>query len=166
MKGVKNEEKVEIGEKCIFFYFIHNKVIEIKKEVLLFMKKQKCAFLGYVTIAKREDYEVVYEGTVCLVEDVKEIPDFDILYAGIPVQSFSVARRGSISAINPFDDLMKIVKKKKPKQIVLENVGGLQLYNRGETLKAIRNSLNSAGYMVTQEKDMLTSRYFVRAVAA
>lgn len=130
------------------------------------MKKQRCALLGKVTIIMPENYEVVYEGTVCLVEPVEAIPDFEILYAGIPVQSFSVAGKGKIRVINPLDELLKLVKVKKPTLVVLENVCGLQLYNKGETLRRIRSELRDAGYCVSQEKDMVTGRFFVRAVAA
>ena len=73
------------------------------------MKKQRCALLGYVTVVNREEYEVVYESTVNLVEDVADLPDFEVLFAGVPVQSFSVAGKGKVILINPFDDLMKLI---------------------------------------------------------
>ncbi len=128
--------------------------------------KKKCALLGYVTVANREEYEVVYESTVNLVEDVADVPDFEVLYAGVPVQSFSVAGKGKVILINPFDDLMKLIVAKKPELIVLENVSGLQLYRNGETLRNMRKALNDAGYTVSQEKDSFSRRFFVKAVAA
>lgn len=130
------------------------------------MKKQRCALLGYVTVVNCEEYEVVYESTVNLVEDVADVPDFEVLFAGVPVQSFSVAGKGKITTINPFDDLMSLIAAKRPELIVLENVCGLQLYQKGRTLEYIRNALMSEGYEVSQGKDLQTSRFYVRAVAA
>lgn len=125
--------------------------------------KKKCALLGYVTVANREEYDVVYESTVNLVEDV---PDFEVLFAGVPVQSFSVAGKGQVKELNPFDDLMCLIVAKRPKSIVLENVFGLQFYRNGETLQNIRNALRKVGYIVSQEKDCFTRRFIVKAVAA
>ena len=127
--------------------------------------KQKCAVLGCVTAVDRDDYEVVYKGTVNLVDDPENIPAFEALFAGIPVQSFSLAN-GNVKEISPFDDLLKLVKAKRPGLVVLENVCGLPLYNRGKTLGRIRDAFRAAGYCVMQEQDQATRRYFVRAVAA
>ncbi len=128
--------------------------------------KQRCALLGNVTGINREDYNVVYESTVSLVEDVAAMPDFDMLFAGIPVQTFLLAGKGMVSRMNPLDDLMAVIRAKRPSKVVLENVCGLQLYQKGRTLEHIRNALMSEGYEVSQEKDLQTSRFYVRAVAA
>ena len=55
-----------------------------------------CALLGNVTGINRELYNIVYEGTVSLVEEVDAIPEFEVLFAGIPVQSFLVAGKGAV----------------------------------------------------------------------
>ena len=60
--------------------------------------------------------------------DVSKIPDFDVLVAGFPCQSFSTAgkqkgfddRRGSL-----FFQVVRVVEAKKPKIIFLENVENL-----------------------------------------
>lgn len=128
--------------------------------------KKTCAVLGCVTVANRDAYEVVYESTVSLVEDVADVPDFEVLFAGIPLQSFSVAGKGKITAIDPLEDLMRLIAAKKPALVVLENVCGLQLYRNGEVLQNIRKALSDAGYIVSQEKDCVKSRFVVKAVAA
>ncbi len=81
----------------------------------------------------------------------KEIPDFDLLIAGFPCQTFSIVgkRKG-------FDDyrgqiiygLIEILKEKQVPYFILENVKGLVNHNKGETLKIILNALSEAGYFV------------------
>ncbi len=81
-----------------------------------------------------------------------EIPDFDILCGGFPCQAFSSAgkrdgfadTRGTL-----FFDVERIIKEKKPKGFILENVEGLVTHDGGNTLDVIRKNLESAGYHVS-----------------
>ena len=92
--------------------------------------------------------------------DAKKIPDFDILLAGFPCQAFSVAgkQKGFVDTRGTlFFDIERILREKKPKAFMLENVEGLVLHDRtnkddgmGRTLKAILKSL-SKNYRVTYE---------------
>lgn len=84
--------------------------------------------------------------------DAKDIPDFDILAAGFPCQPFSYAgrlegfedkTRGTL-----FFDILRIIKEKRPKMFLLENVKGLKSHKKGETLKTIEDSLKDAGYYI------------------
>jgi DNA (cytosine-5)-methyltransferase 1 len=83
--------------------------------------------------------------------DFKELPDFDILTGGFPCQSFSLAglrkgfgdERGKM--IFYIYDLLKI---KKPKYVVLENVKGIISHNKGKTIRDVVALLISAGYFV------------------
>lgn len=76
--------------------------------------------------------------------NVKEIADFDILLAGFPCQAFSIAgqrlgfedTRGTL-----FFDVARIIKHKRPKAFLLENVKGLVNHKQGKTLKTILNVL-------------------------
>ncbi len=80
------------------------------------------------------------------------LPDFDVLCAGFPCQTFSIVgkRQG-------FDDsrgqiiygLCDILKIKQPKAFLLENVKGLVNINQGQTLRNIISMLECAGYSVT-----------------
>lgn len=92
----------------------------------------------------------------CPVGDIKnvsetEVPDHDILLAGFPCQPFSIIgrmkgfedTRGTL-----FFDIARILKAKKPKAFVLENVKLLAGHNRGETLKIILKTLRDLGYTV------------------
>lgn len=79
--------------------------------------------------------------------DEKNIPDFDILCAGFPCQPFSIAgqrkgfgdTRGTL-----FFDIERIIRHKKPKAFILENVKGLVSHDNGNTLKTILNTLASS----------------------
>lgn len=86
-------------------------------------------------------------------ENTKQyIPDnFDILCAGFPCQSFSLAgkrlgfeeTRGTL-----FFDVAEILRRKQPKAFFLENVKGLAIHDKGKTLKTILNTLDEIGYVV------------------
>ena len=127
--------------------------------------KQRCALLGCATGRDREEYDVVYEGTVSLVEEVTAIPEFDVLIAGIPVQSFLLAGKGAVKEMNPFNDLMSVISARRPKRVVIENVCALQLFQRGRVLERIKNALVAEGYEVSQEEDLQSRRFYVKAVA-
>ena len=77
------------------------------------------------------------------------IPDFDVLIAGFPCQSFSSAgkqrgfddERGQL-----FFEIVRIVEAKKPSVIFLENVANLINHNEGKTFLTVYNSLVQYGY--------------------
>ena len=83
--------------------------------------------------------------------DSNDIPDFDVLVAGFPCQSFSIAgkqrgfddKRGSL-----FFEIERIVENKRPKVIFLENVKNLQDHDDGKTFIRIFASLAQFGYTV------------------
>lgn len=91
--------------------------------------------------------------------DAKEIPDFDYLLGGFPCQAFSFAgsrkgfgdTRGTL-----FFEVERILREKKPKGFILENVEGLVAHDKiklsdpiGRTLETILNKLNDLGYKVS-----------------
>ena len=79
------------------------------------------------------------------------LPQFDLLIAGFPCQTFSVMGRKA-----GFDDsrgqiifhLARILKDTQPKCFILENVRGLVTHDKGETLKIILNELENSGFNV------------------
>lgn len=79
----------------------------------------------------------------------KELPDFDLLVGGFPCQPFSIAgsrkgfddRRGTL-----FFDIARIIKEKRPKYLLLENVGGLLSHDGGRTFKTILSEITKLGY--------------------
>ena len=81
----------------------------------------------------------------------KELPDFDLMLGGFPCQSFSIVgkRQGmKDSRVLIIYSLAVILKQKKVKYFLLENVKGLVNHEKGETIKKIYDLLTSAGYKV------------------
>ena len=83
--------------------------------------------------------------------DPKKLPDFDMMIAGFPCQSFSIngLRKGMQDERGQIIyGLIKIMKAKKLKYFILENVKGLTNHEGGKTLEIILNELDKAGYEV------------------
>jgi DNA (cytosine-5)-methyltransferase 1 len=86
--------------------------------------------------------------------DANQIPNHDILLAGFPCQPFSIAgeKRGFDDTRGTlFFDIVRILKVKKPKAIVLENVKHFKNHDSGKTLRIILNILNELGYSTNWE---------------
>jgi DNA (cytosine-5)-methyltransferase 1 len=117
----------------------------------------KCVFASEIdNEAKRaytENYRLAPHGDITQI-DASEIPDHDVLLAGFPCQPFSIIgkklgfddTRGTL-----FFDIARIVKEKKPKIFVLENVKQLKTHNKGETLRTIIKILEDMDYKVYKE---------------
>ncbi len=75
-----------------------------------------------------------------------DIPDFDILCGGFPCQPFSIGglRKGFNDTRGTlFFDIERIIREKKPKAFILENVKGLVNHDKGNTLSVILNKLGT-----------------------
>lgn len=93
--------------------------------------------------------------------NAKELPDFDLLVGGFPCQAFSVA--GKRAGFNDtrgtlFFDIARILKEKRPRHLVLENVKGLLSHEQGKTFQTIIGVLSDIGYRV--EWQVLNSKNF------
>ena len=78
-----------------------------------------------------------------------ELPDFDLICGGFPCQSFSIAgkRRGFDDTRGTlFFDICRIIKKKQPRLILLENVKGLLSHDQGRTFRTIITKIDELGY--------------------
>ncbi len=103
--------------------------------------------------------ETYYEDATTI--KAEEMPDFDLLCAGFPCQSFSIAgkrcgfqdARGTL-----FFDIARILKAKHPAFFILENVPGLLSHDEGRTFTAILGTLSELGYGV--EWQVLNSKSF------
>ena len=99
------------------------------------------------------------EGDITKVNE-NEIPDHDILVAGFPCQPFSIAgvsKKQSMGRATGFEDktqgtlffdVCRILKAKRPKAFMLENVKNLCSHDRGRTFKIIQESLSELDYEV------------------
>ncbi len=84
--------------------------------------------------------------------EAKDIPDFDILLGGFPCQAFSIIGKKegfeNETCGTLFFDIERILKEKKPKAFMLENVRNLTAHDNGKTFKVIRTHLEALGYTV------------------
>lgn len=92
--------------------------------------------------------------------DENSIPDHDILVAGFPCQPFSIAgvsKKQSLGRATGFEDktqgtlffdICRILKAKRPKAFMLENVKNLCSHDRGRTFKVITEALDELDYEI------------------
>jgi DNA (cytosine-5)-methyltransferase 1 len=81
--------------------------------------------------------------------NAEELPDFDLLVGGFPCQSFSIAgKRGGFADTRGtlFFDIARILREKKPRLCLLENVKGLLSHDGGRTFRTIISTLDELGY--------------------
>lgn len=89
-------------------------------------------------------------GDITLINE-KYIPDHDLLLGGFPCQAFSMAGKGLGFADTRgtlFFEIERILKEKKPKTFLLENVKRLVTHDKGNTFKVIIDKLEGLGYKV------------------
>lgn len=107
------------------------------------------------------NYGEVPVGDITEIDPIS-IPDHDVLLAGFPCQPFSQAgkkmgfedTRGTL-----FFNVANIIKEKRPKAFMLENVKNLKSHDHGNTLKVILNTLKELNYYVP-EPVILNSNHF------
>lgn len=118
--------------------------------------KTKCVFTSEIkesalAILKQNHPKEKICGDITAVNE-KDIPDFDFLCAGFPCQAFSAAgkRLGFVDTRGTlFFEVERILKAKRPKGFILENVEGLTNHDHGNTLKVILSHLEDIGYTVS-----------------
>lgn len=125
--------------------------------------------IGHCEIDKyaNQAYNAIYEPKGELYfEDARtiepnELPDLDLICAGFPCQSFSVAgkrlgfedTRGTL-----FFEVARIAREKRPSFLLLENVPGVLSHDGGRTLDTIFSALVELGYHL--EWCVLNSAHF------
>lgn len=117
----------------------------------------KCVFSSEIDPVAKKTYFTNFgempHGDILNI-DSEDIPDHDVLCAGFPCQAFSLAgKRGGFEDTRGtlFFEVARIIKAKKPKAILLENVKGLVSHDRGKTLETILNVLrNELDYYVPE----------------
>ena len=129
-------------------------------EVGLLMSEKDVELVGFSEVDKYaiEIFEKQFKGIKnygnATTINENELPNFDLLVGGFPCQAFSVAgkqrgfndTRGTL-----FFDVARILKHKKPKHFILENVRGLLSHDSGRTFQTILKVLSDIGYLVQWE---------------
>lgn len=117
--------------------------------------------IGHCEIDKyaNQAYNAIYEpkGELYFEDarkiDPKDLPNIDLICAGFPCQSFSIAglrkgfkddARGTL-----FFEIARIAAVKRPSFLLLENVPGLLSHDKGRTFATILSTLDELGYDVT-----------------
>jgi len=134
----------------------------------------KCVFSSEWNNFAKKTYEANFGevpfGDITQISE-ENIPDHDILLAGFPCQPFSIAGVSKKNALGRshgfldetqgtlFFDIARILKHKKPKAFMLENVKNLVSHDKGKTFKVIKNTLTELGYSIHFQ--VLDGKHFV-----
>ncbi|MBR3145095.1 MAG: DNA (cytosine-5-)-methyltransferase [Clostridia bacterium] len=115
----------------------------------------ECVFSSDINKECQRTYQANFgeypAGDITLIDE-NDIPDHEVLCAGFPCQPFSISgkqkgfedTRGTL-----FFEICRILHKKKPPVVFLENVKHLVHHNRGKTLTVIIQQLEELGYNVS-----------------
>ncbi|MBK8549367.1 MAG: DNA (cytosine-5-)-methyltransferase [Saprospiraceae bacterium] len=134
----------------------------------------ECVFTSEWDKFSQKTYEINFgekpKGDITKIHE-KEIPDHDILLAGFPCQPFSIAGVSKKNALGRshgfldetqgtlFFDIARIIKCKRPKAFMLENVKNLVSHDKGNTFRVIKETLIELGYNIHYK--VLDGKYFV-----
>ena len=114
----------------------------------------RCVFSSEIDEPCRKMYEANFGerpyGDIRQI-DAADIPDHDVLLAGFPCQPFSIMGKG-LGLVDTrgtlFFEIERILKAKRPRAFLLENVKQLRGNDKGRTLKVILSTLKGLGYHV------------------
>lgn len=82
-------------------------------------------------------------------ENIESLPNINLITGGFPCQAFSMMgkQRGFDDMRgNVFFQILEILRVKKPKYVLLENVRNLKTHDKGKTFAFILESLKNCGY--------------------
>ncbi len=123
----------------------------IQQTTVAFSEIDECAIKSY-TAAFDTTNEVAIGDIVSFnqnINNIKLLPQIDFLTGGFPCQAFSMmGKQKGFDDIrgNVFFQILKILRVKKPKYVLLENVRNLMSHNNGKTFEFIIQSLKDSGY--------------------
>jgi DNA (cytosine-5)-methyltransferase 1 len=134
----------------------------------------KCVFSSEYNKFAKVTYEANFGevpfGDITVIDETK-IPDHDVLLAGFPCQPFSIAgvskkislgrKHGFLDETQGtlFFDIARILKEKRPKAFMLENVKNLVSHDKGRTFLVIQKTLEELGYSMHYR--VLDGKHFV-----
>ena len=93
----------------------------------------------------------IYHGDIEKIRNNKIPSDIDIVIGGFPCQGFSIANKSrhiDDSRNKLYKQMLRIIKDKKPKYFVAENVAGILNLGKGAVIQKIIKDFKSIGYKV------------------
>lgn len=180
--GTKGSLCIQIGNAVppLLAYFLAKKIkkyTKTKNVVDLFCGagglSKGFEWAGYNVIAANDNYKqacetyrnnhpstTLIEGDITKSEVKKSLfdaikgKDIDIIVGGPPCQGFSHAGKRLVDDPRNFlfKEFVEIVKKVKPKVVVLENVEGILTMNNGKSFESIKESFRELGYTLEGRK--------------
>lgn len=134
----------------------------------------KCVFTSEWDKFAKKTYEMNFGevpfGDITKIDE-NDIPDHDILLGGFPCQPFSIAGVSKKNSLGKkhgfldetqgtlFFDIARIIKAKKPKAFMLENVKNLKSHDKGRTFIVIEHTLRELGYTIYSQ--IIDGKHFV-----
>lgn len=115
----------------------------------------QCVFASEIKNGLREVYQKNFD--ILPAGDIRDVapasvPDHDLLCAGFPCQPFSKAgeQMGWKDAVRGtvFHNIVEILRVKKPRLVLLENVAHFVRHDAGNTYKKVEEALTELGYQV------------------
>lgn len=109
-----------------------------------------------------ENFGDIPHGDITKIDE-NSIPAHDVLIAGFPCQPFSIAGVSKKKSLGKehgfldetqgtlFFDIARILKAKRPRMFLLENVKNLARHDKGKTFQVILNTLKELEYNVSYE---------------
>jgi len=123
----------------------------------------KCVFSSeydkFAKVTYEANFGEVPFGDITRIDE-KDIPDHDVLLAGFPCQPFSIAGVSKKNSLGKkhgfldetqgtlFFDIARILKEKRPRAFMLENVKNLVTHDKGRTFEVIYNALDELDYSI------------------
>ena len=120
----------------------------------------RCLYTSEWNKYSQQTYETNHgdrpEGDITKV-DAAGMPEHDVLVAGFPCQPFSIAgvsKKRSLGMPDGFEDtqgtlffdVVRILKERRPRAFLLENVKNLKSHDGGNTFRVIMRALRGLGY--------------------
>ncbi len=156
---LSSNKHIKLGTQQFTCVYANEWGVEAQREFWLAEGKDPTKFIpSYAQRIYRRHYGEIDTRDI---RDVSEFPDHDLLTAGFPCQAFSVAgKRLGFEDIRGtlFFEIARILKSKRPRHFLLENVKGLLSHEQGQTFNTILGILSDLGYRV--EWMVLNSKHF------